>query len=82
MDGRDATDAPGDGAVVIEVVRAGRSATHRIPFPAGGRVRDAVRAVGLAPEGAVVLVDDRPVPMDEPIPRGGRLLVVPTFSGG
>jgi len=41
-----------------------------------------VRQVGLAPEGTSVLVDGVSVPLDLPIERPVRLVVVPTFSGG
>jgi sulfur carrier protein ThiS len=69
-------------AIEVEVVRAGRSQLHSLELPSGTLVRAAVRAVGLSPEGAAVLVDDTPVPLDLPLDRSLRLIVVPTFSGG
>jgi sulfur carrier protein ThiS len=69
-------------AIEIEVVRAGRSEVHHLDLPRGILVRDAVRRIGLAPEGTAVLVDETPVPLDLPLDRPLRLTVVPTFSGG
>jgi len=69
-------------AIEVEVVRAGRSQLHRLSLPAGSLIRDAVRQVGLSPEGAAVLVGEVPVPLDLPLDRPLRLTVVPTFSGG
>ncbi len=68
--------------VEVEVARAVPGAGRLVELPAGSRVRDAVRAVGLSPEGAAVVVDGEPVPMDEPLTPAERLLVIPTFSGG
>jgi sulfur carrier protein ThiS len=69
-------------AIEIEVVRAGRSEVHHLDLPCGTLVRDAVRRIGLAPEGTAVLIDETPVPLDLPLDRPLRLIVVPTFSGG
>jgi sulfur carrier protein ThiS len=69
-------------AVEIEVARAARSESRVVYVPPGRHIRDAIRAAGLAPEGVAVLVDDTPVPLDEPIVGPVRLTVVPTFSGG
>ncbi len=68
--------------VEVEVARAGRRESHTFHLPAGSRVRDGVRAAGLSPEGVAVLVDEVPVPLDQPLEGPVRLLVVPTFSGG
>jgi sulfur carrier protein ThiS len=69
-------------SIEIEVARGGHSVTHRLEVVRGSLIRDAVRSIGLAPEGTAVLVDDTPVPLDLPIDRPLRLIVVPTFSGG
>jgi sulfur carrier protein ThiS len=69
-------------SVDIEVARAGQSRHHTVDVAPGTPVREAVRRVGLAPEGTSVLLDGAPVPLDEPIVGPVRLVVVPTFSGG
>jgi sulfur carrier protein ThiS len=66
----------------VEVARAGRSHRHRIEVAPGTLVREAVRRVGLVPEGTSVLVDGVPVPLDLPIDSVVKLVIVPTFSGG
>lgn len=69
-------------SIEIEVARAGRSHLHRIEVAPGSLVREAVRRIGLAPEGTAVLIDGAPVPLDLPIDSVVKLVVVPTFSGG
>jgi sulfur carrier protein ThiS len=68
--------------VEVEVARGGRSHIRVLALAHGTKVREAVRQVGLAPEGTSVLVDGVSVPLDLPIERPVRLVVVPTFSGG
>ena len=69
--------------VEVAVERAGAPKGFRpLELPPGSRVRDAVRAVGQAPEGSAVLLDDRPVPLDRALAPGDRVVVIPTFSGG
>jgi len=68
--------------VSLAVARGGAPVPRSLQLPVGARVRDAVRAVGLAPEGAAVLVEERPVPLDGPLTDGMSLVVVPTYSGG
>jgi len=74
--------APVAIAVEVEVARAGRSAVQVLEVPAGTLVKELVRSVGEAPEGSAVLVDGVSVPLDAPVDRPVRLVVVPTFSGG
>ncbi|MFZ0698853.1 MAG: hypothetical protein WAN74_01485 [Thermoplasmata archaeon] len=50
--------------------------------PHGTLVRTVLRSIGQAPEGCAVLEGERPLPLDTPLMRSVRLLVVPTFSGG
>ncbi len=69
-------------AVAIEITRAGSVERRALSVAPGTLVRTALRAVGQAPEGSAVLVDDEPVPLDTPIDRPLTLTVVPTFSGG
>ncbi|MCI4365815.1 MAG: hypothetical protein L3K10_07155 [Thermoplasmata archaeon] len=64
------------------IVRASRERHEQLTVALGSSVREAVRRVGLAPEGSAVLIDDVPVPLDLPIERALRLVVLPTFSGG
>jgi sulfur carrier protein ThiS len=69
-------------SIEIEVVRGARSELHHLQLPTGTLVREAVRKIGLAPEGTAVLDGETPVPLDLPLDRPLRLIVVPTFSGG
>ncbi|HTW56258.1 MAG TPA: hypothetical protein VMG36_07480 [Thermoplasmata archaeon] len=66
----------------IELARAGAVRRRSISVVAGSRVRDALRAIGQAPEGCAVTIDGVSVPLDLPVERAVRLVVVPTFSGG
>ncbi len=69
-------------ALEVEVARAGRSHIHHLEIAPGTLVREAVRRIGLAPEGTAVLIDGVPVPLDLPLHGVARIVVVPTFSGG
>jgi sulfur carrier protein ThiS len=66
----------------VELARARASVLHSRRVAPGTLVREVVRSVGQAPEGSAVLVDGVSVPLDLPIERPVRLVVVPTFSGG
>jgi len=68
--------------VDVEVARAGRGRVARFEVEPGSLVREVVRLAGEAPEGCAVLIDEVPVPLDTPVERPVRLMVVPTFSGG
>ncbi len=69
-------------AVVLEVTRGASVRRRRLHVAPGTLVRTVLRTAGCAPEGSAVLLDDTPVPLDLPIERPVRLVVVPTFSGG
>ncbi|MGP8073223.1 MAG: hypothetical protein ACLPZM_08900 [Thermoplasmata archaeon] len=69
-------------AIEIDVARAGRHAVETVTVTVGSLVRDVIRHARQAPEGSVVLIDGLPVPLDTPLERPVRLLVLPTFSGG
>jgi sulfur carrier protein ThiS len=68
--------------VVLELTRAGSVERHEVDVEAGSIVRLALRAIGQAAEGSLVLEDEVPVPLDTPIERPARFTVVSTFSGG
>jgi sulfur carrier protein ThiS len=68
--------------IEVEVARAGRSHVFQVEVAVGTSVREVVRQVGQSPEGAVVLLDETPIPLDQSLDRALRLTVVPTFSGG
>ncbi len=68
--------------VHLELARAGRSETFTLQVARGTLLRQALRSVGQAAEGAAVLQNGRPVPLDLPLERAGRFTVIPTFSGG
>ena len=69
-------------SVVLEVTRGASVRRRRIRVPVGSEVRTALRAAGLPPEGSAVLLEDVPIPLDAPIDRPLRLIVISTFSGG
>jgi sulfur carrier protein ThiS len=66
----------------FEIVRAGASASRTLSVPPGTLLRQALRALGHAPEGCAVLRGDRPVPLDLELEADGSFTVIPTFSGG
>lgn len=73
---------PGGVSVTVEIVRGARATTFERRVAPGTLVREVVRSVGEAPEGSAVLVDGTSIPLDTPVERPLRLVVVPTFSGG
>ncbi|HZY71229.1 MAG TPA: hypothetical protein VFF67_09675 [Thermoplasmata archaeon] len=66
----------------MTIERAAGSRILNVEVPSSARVRDVLRLVGQPAEGSCALVDGASVPLDGPLPVGGRLTVVPTFSGG
>jgi sulfur carrier protein ThiS len=69
-------------AVVLDITRGGSVDRRRLKVAAGTSVRTALRSAGQPPEGSAVLEGDTPIPLDTPIDRPMRLVVVSTFSGG
>lgn len=43
---------------------------------------DLFKALGLAPDAHLLARDDTPIPLDEPLRDGDRLLLIPVVSGG
>jgi sulfur carrier protein ThiS len=68
--------------VTLEITRGASVELRRVRVPPGTLVRAVLRSVELAPEGSAVLDGETPIPLDTPIERPIRLVVVPTFSGG
>ena len=68
--------------VEVEVARPRSPEVLTRDVPAGTLVKELVRAAGQSPEGVAVLIDGVSVPLDLPVDRPLRLVVVPTFSGG
>jgi sulfur carrier protein ThiS len=68
--------------VIVESGRARSSAPVTVHVAVGTRLRDVIQHAGQAPEGSVVLIDGVSVPLDTPLERAARLVVLPTFSGG
>ena len=66
----------------LEVVRAGHSEFHTLRVSKGTLLRVVIRSIGQSVEGSAVLSGNRPVPLDLPLEKSGRFLVIPTFSGG
>ncbi len=77
-----ASAPPATVEVEFEITRASRVESVRLTVPHGTLVRTVLRSIGQAPEGCAVLEGERPLPLDTPLMRSVRLLVVPTFSGG
>ena len=69
-------------SVVVELTRARRITRRRLRVASGVTVKELLRRVGEPPEGCAVLIDGVPVPLDLPLDRSSRLVVIPTFSGG
>jgi sulfur carrier protein ThiS len=74
--------SPASVALEVEIARAGTSRREVIMVVPGTLLRDAVRGLAGSPEGYAVLIDGTPVPLDLPIERASRVVVIPTFSGG
>jgi len=66
----------------VELTRARRITRRRLRVASGVTVKELLRRVGEPPEGCAVLIDGVPVPLDLPLDRSSRLVVIPTFSGG
>jgi sulfur carrier protein ThiS len=66
----------------LEIVRAGQSDVRTIRVPKGTVLRAVLRSVGQSVEGSAVLAGERPVPLDLPLEKSARYVVIPTFSGG
>jgi sulfur carrier protein ThiS len=74
--------SPRTVAVRVEITRAGSVRRRTVRVPPGESIRGVLRRLGEPAEGSAVLIDDAPVPLDTPIERPVRLVVLPTFSGG
>jgi hypothetical protein len=68
--------------VRFEIARGGSAIVRVLSVPPGTPLRQALRTMGLAPEGCAVLRAERPVPLDLLITEPGTFTVIPTFSGG
>jgi sulfur carrier protein ThiS len=68
--------------LVVELTRASTVARRRLTVATGTTVKDVLRNLGEPPEGCAVMIDSVPVPLDTPLDRPTRLVVVSTFSGG
>jgi sulfur carrier protein ThiS len=69
-------------AVVLEVTRGGSVERRQVTVTRGTPVRAVLRSIGHAAEGSAVLLDGTSIPLDTPVERPLRLVVVSTFSGG
>jgi sulfur carrier protein ThiS len=66
----------------VELTRASTVLHRTVRVPPGTLVRAVLRDLGEPAEGSAVLLGDQPVPLDTPLDRPVRLIVLPTFSGG
>jgi sulfur carrier protein ThiS len=74
--------SPSRVEVVLELTRGGRVDRRQVDVAAGTLVRTILRSSGQSPEGCAVLINEVSVPLDTPIDRDVRMVVIPTFSGG
>lgn len=59
--------------------------THRledVELAAGATGMDLLERLGLAPDAHILLRGDMPIPVDEPLADGERLIVLSAVSGG
>ena len=66
--------------IVAELVPARREQTVELAEPSTGL--DLLRALGLAPDGHILVRHDLPIPADESLTEGDRVRVVAVASGG
>lgn len=66
--------------VAVEQLRLRR--TDDVDLEGGATGLDLFRRLGLAPDAHLLVRGDTPIPLDEPLREGDRLLVVPVVSGG
>ncbi len=77
-----ASPRPPSVSVTLELTRGASVRRRRVRIPRGAPIRAALRAADLPAEGCAVMLDETPVPLDLPLDRPVRLVVVSTFSGG
>lgn len=68
--------------IVVEPFRSTGPPAVTLRVPPGTTVRDLLRQLDRPAEGSAVLLEGRPVPLDEVILVSGRIVLIPTFSGG
>ncbi len=68
--------------VTLEFTRADRREIREVDVMPGTLLRELLRRLGGSAEGSLVLLGETPVPLDTPLHRSARLVVIATFSGG
>ncbi len=66
--------------VIADLVQAHRLQQVELAPPA--TAMDLLRQLGLAPDAHILLRGDRPIPVDEPLTDGERLIILAVVSGG
>ncbi len=66
--------------LTVELIQARR--TESVTLPTGATGLDLLRQLHLAPDAHLVIRDDSPIPVDEPLVDGERLRILSAISGG
>lgn len=64
------------------VLHPPRDGPTRLELNDGAVVEDAVRAMGLLPDGWIAVRGNNPIPSDEPLTDGEELRLISVVSGG
>jgi len=56
--------------------------TKKVEVAEGAKVEDVIRALGLRPDGWIAVLDDIPLPSDEPLREGDAIKLISVVSGG
>ena len=72
----------GSVRVEFEVTRAGTIERRSVEVPSGSTLRVAIRSIGRAPEGTLILVGEQPTPLDSVARSDLCYRLVGAFSGG
>ncbi len=66
--------------VTAELFQARR--TEQLALPSGATGLDLLRQLHLAPDAHLVVRGESPIPLDEPLMDGERVLIISVISGG
>lgn len=75
-------NAVGDALKVLVELLPGRKKAKTIELNPGSTAEDAMRALGLYPDGWIPVRGDSPIPIDEELRDGDRLRLIAVVSGG
>ncbi len=66
----------------VLVERVPTKQTEEIELPAGATGMDLLDRLSLAPDAHLLIRGEAPIPVDEPLKEGERLLILAVVSGG